>query len=390
MPEPCKANTAVATSKHFPIMASNSHKHRDRSGSTSSLSIKLNNRKGKIDDKSIDDDEEEEEDWEMISEKERRQGSGVGKFYPENSTSSQAGSSFESIHAPNSVGVRSYGSNSLLTPVTPGPGLSTSSNRSFNSALLKDIATLAVHSNFGDADEISSIASVPSIRSNYGNEVQSKNGVDESTSSGSSTNHSIEAYVEHVVLPSDTLQGLCLSYKISASKIRQVNRFSGNSLVAAPKKLIIPLTRRNVAVGIKQQDQNSKEYKIYYLISECSRKLDKKQAQHFLEKNNWIVEKAVHEANNSDTSILHEAQTPKRRGDGLSFEIAIMGNIAFPTKFISPFNKGKKNNDLLLPQLPESPEVPEGSSKKIDELDTKNERSMDEKIKLGSLFPNVA
>mmetsp|Transcript_20014 Transcript_20014/g.25931 ORF Transcript_20014/g.25931 Transcript_20014/m.25931 type:complete len:615 (+) Transcript_20014:1590-3434(+) len=61
MPEPCKANTAVATSKHFPIMASNSHKHRDRSGSTSSLSIKLNNRKGKIDDKSIDDDDDEEE-----------------------------------------------------------------------------------------------------------------------------------------------------------------------------------------------------------------------------------------------------------------------------------------------------------------------------------------
>ena len=34
-------------------------------------------------------------------------------------------------------------------------------------------------------------------------------------------------YVEHKVLPSDTFQGICIAYNISASKLRQTNCFSG-------------------------------------------------------------------------------------------------------------------------------------------------------------------
>lgn len=35
-------------------------------------------------------------------------------------------------------------------------------------------------------------------------------------------------YIEHVVMPEDTLQGLCLRYKIKASLLRRVNGFTGD------------------------------------------------------------------------------------------------------------------------------------------------------------------
>lgn len=49
------------------------------------------------------------------------------------------------------------------------------------------------------------------------------------------------SFVEHKVLPTDTLQGLCLAYKISATRLRMENNFSGNSLQLAPKTLRIPI-----------------------------------------------------------------------------------------------------------------------------------------------------
>ena len=75
-------------------------------------------------------------------------------------------------------------------------------------------------------------------------------------------------YVEHVVLPTDTLQGLCLAYRISATKLRMVNKFSGNSLTMAPSTLIIPLDHGDIESGkIRLQDKKSKEFKIHDIRS---------------------------------------------------------------------------------------------------------------------------
>jgi len=49
-----------------------------------------------------------------------------------------------------------------------------------------------------------------------------------------------EIYIEHTVLPTDTLQGLCLKYKITPTKLRQINGFSGSNLHLAPAVLKIP------------------------------------------------------------------------------------------------------------------------------------------------------
>jgi LysM repeat protein len=71
-------------------------------------------------------------------------------------------------------------------------------------------------------------------------------------------------YVEHVILPTDTLQGICLAYKVSASRLKRANHFSGDSLVLAPKKLVIPISKTALKQGyLRVQDTDSKEYKLH-------------------------------------------------------------------------------------------------------------------------------
>jgi len=50
-------------------------------------------------------------------------------------------------------------------------------------------------------------------------------------------------YVVHKVTPSDTIQGICLRYHVTATKLRQVNKFSGTNLLLAPSNLIIPISK---------------------------------------------------------------------------------------------------------------------------------------------------
>ena len=76
-------------------------------------------------------------------------------------------------------------------------------------------------------------------------------------------------YVEHVLLPSDTLQGIYLAYKLSASRLKRANHFSGDSLVMAPKRLIIPISKKALRQGyLRVQDTDSKEYKMHALQAE--------------------------------------------------------------------------------------------------------------------------
>jgi hypothetical protein len=75
-------------------------------------------------------------------------------------------------------------------------------------------------------------------------------------------------YVEHVILPTDTFQGICLAYKINTTRLRQANRFSGSSLLLAPKKLIIPLSEKALRSGFIMQDTDAKEYKLHAFLEE--------------------------------------------------------------------------------------------------------------------------
>jgi len=100
-------------------------------------------------------------------------------------------------------------------------------------------------------------------------------------------------YVEHIVLPSSTMEGICISYKISATKLRQWNGFSGSSLLLAPKKLIIPLLNRSQKIGqIRMQNQTTDEYKIHKMIFECPI-LREIEAKAYLDHHNWDLEQSI-------------------------------------------------------------------------------------------------
>jgi hypothetical protein len=51
----------------------------------------------------------------------------------------------------------------------------------------------------------------------------------ENTPVDAKVNFTNPSVVEHVVLPGDTIQGLCLRYRVSAVELRRHNNFSGLS-----------------------------------------------------------------------------------------------------------------------------------------------------------------
>lgn len=104
-------------------------------------------------------------------------------------------------------------------------------------------------------------------------------------------------YLEHVILPTDTLQGICIAYKISSTRLRQANHFSGNSLLLAPKKLVIPISKQALKSGfIRVQDTDAKEYKIYYFLAEFQNLFGVSEAKAYLELADWDMKSAIKSA----------------------------------------------------------------------------------------------
>mmetsp|Transcript_33021 Transcript_33021/g.40539 ORF Transcript_33021/g.40539 Transcript_33021/m.40539 type:complete len:279 (-) Transcript_33021:249-1085(-) len=100
-------------------------------------------------------------------------------------------------------------------------------------------------------------------------------------------------YIEHVVVPTDTLQGLCIRYKVTAAKIRQANQFTGMNLLLAPSRLLIPLSEKHVVSGrIKVQDRNSREFKVHAFLDKVIG-LSLVEANAYLDMNDGNVEEAI-------------------------------------------------------------------------------------------------
>ncbi|KAL7537527.1 hypothetical protein ACHAXR_007890, partial [Thalassiosira sp. AJA248-18] len=104
-----------------------------------------------------------------------------------------------------------------------------------------------------------------------------------------------EPYIDHVVLPTDTLQGLCLAYKISATRLRMENSFSGNSLQMAPKKLKIPTLSCPAGMMIRTQDKTSHEFKLYAFVAEIPT-MELVEAKAYLDLSSWNLDEALRSA----------------------------------------------------------------------------------------------
>jgi hypothetical protein len=101
--------------------------------------------------------------------------------------------------------------------------------------------------------------------------------------------------VEHICLPTDTIQGICIAYKVSASQLRRANHFSG-TLHSAPKKLLIPLSKQALRTGfIRVQATDTKEYKLHYFQAEFP-DITATEAKGYLELADWELEDALKSA----------------------------------------------------------------------------------------------
>ena len=102
-------------------------------------------------------------------------------------------------------------------------------------------------------------------------------------------------YIEHVVLPTDTLQGICIAYKVSATHLRRANHFTG-TLHSAPKKLVIPMSKQALRTGfIRVQDTDTKEYKLHSFLAEFP-DVSETEAKAYLELADWELKDAVKSA----------------------------------------------------------------------------------------------
>jgi len=106
-------------------------------------------------------------------------------------------------------------------------------------------------------------------------------------------------YVFHTVLPSDTLAGLCLRYRISATKLRQANKFSGSNLFLAPARLLIPLTDQTIVNNIQVQDTTSPEFKLQAFLGQFPH-LRQSERRAYLEMNDWDLAEAMKNAADDD------------------------------------------------------------------------------------------
>lgn len=127
--------------------------------------------------------------------------------------------------------------------------------------------------------------------------------VKESSSSSSTSNFS--PFLEHLVQPTDTFEGICLRYKVTPTELRQANDFTGTNLFLAPNPLKIP--RPIIVSTAVANNSNNNETKedvpralttdqvVSILLKNCP-KLSKSEARAYLELSDWDIAEAVTKA----------------------------------------------------------------------------------------------
>mmetsp|Transcript_27015 Transcript_27015/g.41505 ORF Transcript_27015/g.41505 Transcript_27015/m.41505 type:complete len:423 (+) Transcript_27015:175-1443(+) len=190
-------------------------------------------------------------------------------------------------------------------------------------------------------------------------------------------------YVEHVVLPTDTLQGICIAYKVSASSLRRANHFTGHSLHSAPKKLLIPLSKQALRTGfIRVQDTDSKEYKLHYFQAEFP-DINMAEAKGYLELADWELHDAMASAR-EDREWEKEECVDDFKGGQIGVKLNFTGGKPFFK--LRGIGRGvSKTKQILLPPATKS----EGISESSGESPTKQIKSKP-KVVIHSKLPSIA
>lgn len=140
----------------------------------------------------------------------------------------------------------------------------------------------------------------------------------------------------HELKPTDTLQGLCLRYGVTATELRRANKIlSGEDLRLWPKQLVIPAkksrggkakgkerTREEQVVDFvhhfehKQRMRSLRRKMSDRVEDEDSQPLGSSEARAYLEMNDWVMEEAIRDAEEAlGWAIQNELDAPDDRTD---------------------------------------------------------------------------
>jgi hypothetical protein len=142
--------------------------------------------------------------------------------------------------------------------------------------------------------------------------------------------------IEHVVLPGDTLPGICLRYHVSAVEVRRHNLFSGNN-IQFKKTLRIPL---EPGIPVTLQGFDRKEMKLQLFKNETGEETT--EATLYLETHNWDVVKAIAEWRQDDLWAKQQQQIEQHRQEMQQQDIQQQaptwcqnGNVVAPVAVVS-------------------------------------------------------
>eukprot|EP00640_Fibrocapsa_japonica_P003674 CAMPEP_0113935320 /NCGR_PEP_ID=MMETSP1339-20121228/2478_1 /TAXON_ID=94617 /ORGANISM="Fibrocapsa japonica" /LENGTH=296 /DNA_ID=CAMNT_0000937417 /DNA_START=81 /DNA_END=971 /DNA_ORIENTATION=+ /assembly_acc=CAM_ASM_000762 len=95
-----------------------------------------------------------------------------------------------------------------------------------------------------------------------------------------------EGFMSHVVLPGDTLIGICLRYRVKAQELRRINNFHGDFFRLC-KTLLIPINAKNQEISKALTHEQKKQ--IFVNVS----RLGSKEAEYYLSQSEWRLKKAL-------------------------------------------------------------------------------------------------
>jgi len=94
-------------------------------------------------------------------------------------------------------------------------------------------------------------------------------------------------FLEHIILPSDTLTGICLRYRCKPAELRRLNNFFGDNFRLC-QKLIIPVKE---GVNLEQLQQHSEVAKVQAFCNDS--RLGPQEARYYLGAAGWDLASAL-------------------------------------------------------------------------------------------------
>ena len=121
-------------------------------------------------------------------------------------------------------------------------------------------------------------------------------------------------WVDHVVMPEDTIRGICLKYRCNVVDLRRHNNFSGDAF-RSRKKLRIKVNRKHIDEGnVLIQDKSLMAVKVQELKSRIQEPSE--ECMFYLRENDCDVDKAFNSWKEDEKfAVLHHPPTHERNSD---------------------------------------------------------------------------